>query len=112
MTATAIPPDLQDELTALTETGLYASEEAVLADALRTLLAARPELRVAVARRLYAKGRSSLGKAAEWSGVTIENLKEELHERGIERRTEDDPAAIEVMAKRGAGLAGRTEPGW
>lgn len=112
MTTKALPLNLQEEVTALTETGFYADEESVLADALRTLLSARPDLRVAVACRLYDKGRFSLGKATEWSGLTIEAMKEELHRRGIRRRTDDEPEAVEAMAKDAARLAGRPEPGW
>lgn len=112
MTTNALPLDLQEEVAALTETGHYANAESVLADALRTLLSARPDLRVAVACHLYAKDRFSLGRAAEWAGLTIEAMKEELHGRGIDRRTEDHPEVVESMAKEAAKLAGRPEPGW
>lgn len=110
MTAKTLPRDLRDEVRALTEVGLYASEESVLADAVRTLLAARPDLRVAAACRLYETDRFSLGKASEWSGLSIEEMKEELHRRGIQRLTEDDPQVVREMAKRAAALAGRPEP--
>ena len=112
MSTNALPLDLQEEVAALTETGLYANAESVLADALRTLLSARPDLRIAVACRLYDKGRFSLGRAAEWAGLTIEAMKGELHHRGIHRRTEDEPEAVETMAKEAAKLAGRPEPEW
>ena len=110
MTTKALTLDPREEVTALTETGLSADEESVLADALRTFLAARPDLRVAAACRLYEKGRFSLGRAAEWSGLTIEAMKEELHSRGLGRRTEDEPEAVEAMAREAAKLAGRPEP--
>ena len=110
MTTKALTLDVREELAALTETGLYADEESVLADALRTFLAARPDLRVAVACRLYEKGRFSLGRAAEWSGLTIEAMKEELHGRGLRRRTEDEPEAVEAMDREATKLAGRPEP--
>ncbi len=112
MTTKALPLDLQEEFAALTQIGLYETEESVLADALRTFLAARPDLRVAVACHLYAKGRFSLGRAAGWSGLTIEGIKEELHRRGLHRLTEEDPDAVEAMAKEAAELAGRPEPQW
>lgn len=107
-----LPANLQEEVAALTETGLYANEESVLADAFATLLSARPDLRVAVACRLYEKGRFSLGRAAEWSRLSIEEIKEELHRKGIPRQTEDDPEAIEAMARKAATLAGRPKPSW
>lgn len=113
MTATdSLPSSLQEELSALAETGVYATESAILVDAWRTLLSARPDLRIAVACRLYEKGRFSLGKAAEWSGLTLEDLKEELHRRSIPRQTEDDPEAIAAMARAAAERAGRPEPEW
>ncbi len=107
MTSLSLPLDLREELTALTETGLYASEESILADAVRTFFAARPDLRRAVATRLYEKGRLSLGRTAEWCGLTIEELKEELHKQGIRRLTEEDPAEIEAMARNALEISGR-----
>lgn len=112
MTTKSLPLDLQEEVAALTEIGVYANEESVLADALRTLLSARPDLRVAVACRLYDKGRFSLGKAAEWSGLTIAAMKDELHRREIRRRTVEEPEAVAAMAREAAKRAGRPEPGW
>lgn len=100
----ALPLDLREEVAALAETGLYASEQSILADAVRTLLAARPDLRIAIACRLYEKERFSLGRASEWSGLSIEAMKEELHRRGIRRLIEEDPAEIEAMAKQAAQL--------
>lgn len=112
MMTKTLPADLQAEITALTELGLYANEKSVVADALRTFFSARPDLRLAVACRLYEKGLFSLGKAAEWSGLNLEELKDEFHRRGIERLTEDEPEAITAMARKAARLAGRPEPTW
>jgi hypothetical protein len=58
-----IPPlslssGLQHELAAVTEAGLYESAEAFLAAAVRTFLAARPDLREAIACS-YTSGESS-----------------------------------------------------
>ncbi len=106
MTSLSLPLELREELTALTETGLYANEESSLADAVRTFFAARPDLRRAVGTRLYEKGRLSLGRAAEWCGFSIEELKEELHRQGINRLTEDDPAEIQAMAQRALEISG------
>jgi predicted HTH domain antitoxin len=47
------------------EAGLYESEEAFSADAARTFLAARPDLRETIGCKLYEKGVFSLGRAAE-----------------------------------------------
>lgn len=91
---------LDDEIAAVTETGLYGSREAFLADAVHTLLCARPDLREAVACKLYEKGIFSLGRAAEWSGFTIEDIKESLYRRGITREAPEDLAETEAMARR------------
>src|SRR6185295_19071327 len=48
---------LDEELEAVTETGLYDSKEAFLAHAVEVLLTARPDLGEAVACKLYEKGR-------------------------------------------------------
>lgn len=109
MTTLSLPLDLQEELAALTETGLYPDKESIVADALRTFFAARPDLRVAVGLRLYETGRFSLGRTAQWCGLTVEELKEELHHRGISRLTEEDPAEIEDMARKALEIAGRQD---
>ena len=92
-------PDLNEELSAVAETGLYESREAFLSDAVQTLLAARPDLREAVACRLYEKGVLSLGRAAEWTGSSIETLKETLHREGISRQAPEGPDETEAMAR-------------
>src|SRR5215212_9495049 len=98
---------LEEELAAVTETGLYKSEEAFLRDAVNTFLAARPDVREAVACRLYEKGVFSLGRAAEWSGLSIEEMKESLFQRGIVRQSSADISEIEEMARRSLEAAGR-----
>ena len=102
--------DLEEELAAVAETGLYASQEAFLADAVHTLLAARPDLREAVASRLYEKGSFSLGRAAEWAGLSIEGMKEALHRRGISRQAPEEPAQVEAMAREALKAARRPMP--
>ena len=108
MSSFSLPLDLQEELAALKETGLYPSEESILADAVRTFFAARPDLRKAVALRLYETGRLSLGRTAEWCGLSVVELKEKLHERGISRFTEDDPDLIDEMARKALKISGRS----
>jgi predicted HTH domain antitoxin len=87
--ASRLSPDLEEELMAVTEAGLYQSREAFLTDAVNTFLAARPDLKVEIACRLYEKGAFSIGRAAEWSGLSIEDLKESLHRKGITRPSAD-----------------------
>jgi predicted HTH domain antitoxin len=98
---------LEAELQAITETGLYESRESFLSDAVRTLFAARPDLRETVACRLYEKGIFSLGRTAEWSGLSIEELKESLHRRGISRQAPESVEETEAMARAALRAAGR-----
>jgi len=98
---------LRDELDALAATGLYPNEESFLADAVNTLLAARPDVREAIACKLYERGIFSLGRAAEWSGVSIETIKAALHRRGIERTAFETPDEIRAMARKSLRVAGR-----
>lgn len=98
---------LEAELEAVTETGLYQSKESFLLDAVQTLFAARPDLREVVACRLYEKGVLSLGRTAEWSGLSIEALKEGLHQRGISRHAPESLAETEAMARAALRAAGR-----
>jgi len=110
MSETFVPLRLRDELDALADTGLYPSEESFLADAVNTLLAARPDVREALACQLYARGVFSLGRAAEWSGLTIETLKAALHRRGIARTAFESPDEISAMARQTLRAAGRNQP--
>jgi len=98
---------LEAELDAVAETGLYESRESFLSDAVQTLFAARPDLREAVAFRLYEKGIFSLGRTAEWTGLSIEELKERLHQRGISRQASESLEEIEAMARTALRAAGR-----
>ncbi len=83
--ATFLSPRVRDEVSALLETGLYESEEAFLADAVQSFLAARSDLREAIACKLYEQGIFSLGRAAEWSGLSIEAMRAALERGGFIR---------------------------
>ena len=101
-------PLLSEELEAITEAGLYESREAFLSHAVETLFAARPDLREAVACKLYEKGVFSLGKAAEWARISIDDLKEALHRFRISREAPEDAAETEAMALAAIRKAGRS----
>jgi len=89
---------LNQEIAALTETGLYDRQEAFLTDAVRTFLAARPDLLEAIACKLYERGVFSLGRAAEGRGLNIEAMKQALERWGVVREAFETPAQIEAMA--------------
>lgn len=65
---------------------LYPSQEAVLEDALRSLLQEKPQLRVAVAIYRYQTEDISLAKAAHLAGVSFDRMKELLLSRGVQPR--------------------------
>lgn len=81
-----VPPTLRMELGAIPETGYYDSTSEFLRDAMRTILAARKDLRLAIASVLYKSGRISLGKAVEVAEVGYEEMKKILKEKGIPLR--------------------------
>ncbi|MBL7148169.1 MAG: UPF0175 family protein [Nanoarchaeota archaeon] len=82
-----VPKTLRLELGAIPETGYYDSTSEFLRDAMRTILAARKDLRVAIATVLYKKGKISLGKAVEIADVNYEEMKKILYEKGIKRKS-------------------------
>jgi predicted HTH domain antitoxin len=63
---------------------LYPNEEAVLQDALRHLLQYRPKLRLDFAVYLYQHDEDvTLAKVAALAGVSFEQMKDILSERGV-----------------------------
>ncbi|MBI2145883.1 UPF0175 family protein [Candidatus Woesearchaeota archaeon] len=81
-----VPEMLRLELGAIPKTGYYDSTSEFLRDAMRTLLAARKDLRIALASVLYRDGKISLGKAVEIADVGYEEMKKMLVEKGIKLR--------------------------
>lgn len=64
----------------------YQNEEAVIQDALRHLLRARPELRIRMAVFRYQHEGISLAKAASLAGVSWAQMKDILLEQGLAPR--------------------------
>lgn len=102
-----LPGLLQEQLIAAREAGLYASEADLVADAISTLMAARPDVRLATACRLYERGTVSLGKAAELAGLDLVSFKCALDERGIIRTAPESLAETLDMAQASLRVAGR-----
>lgn len=65
---------------------LYESEAAVVQDALRYLLRARPDLRINLAVYRYTTEDLSLAKAAQLAGVSWPTMRDILRERGVTLR--------------------------
>src|SRR3989338_670763 len=81
-----VPETLKMELGAIPETGYYDSTSEFLRDAMRTILAARKDLRIAIASVLYKEGKISLGKAVEVADVNYEEMKKIFVDKGIKLR--------------------------
>lgn len=94
-----LPGLLQEQVIAAREVGFYTSEGDLVADAIRTLLAARPDVRLATACRLYERGTVSLGKAAELARLDVVSLKRVLNEQGIARTAPESLADTVEMAR-------------
>ncbi len=68
------------------ETRFYNNKEAVIQDALRHLLRARPEIRIQLAVVRYQKEDISIAKAASIAGVSWAQMKDILMEKGVSLR--------------------------
>jgi predicted HTH domain antitoxin len=98
---------IEKEIKIIPSTGLYKSGDEFLKDAVNTLLAARKDVRVAIASELYKLGEISLGKACEIASVDIEEMKEILHKKGIVRKSGVKIKDTEDMAKEAVKFARR-----
>jgi predicted HTH domain antitoxin len=74
------------ELRDLVESGLYPDADAALREALHVLWQERPAVRINVAVHKYATEQYSVAAAASLAGVTFDQMKEILTERGVPLR--------------------------
>ncbi|PKO22687.1 MAG: hypothetical protein CVU38_07995 [Chloroflexi bacterium HGW-Chloroflexi-1] len=102
-----LPPLLREGVAVVPETGFYTSEREFVTEAIRTLLATRPDVRLAIACKLYARGSISLGKAVELSGLNVEAMKAALHRHGASRVAPESLAETSAMAKAALQIVGR-----
>jgi predicted HTH domain antitoxin len=70
----------------LVEANLYPNQDAVIQDALRSLLHEKPQLRVELAIHSYQRQEISLAKAAYMARMSFDQMKELLLNRGIDNR--------------------------
>ena len=63
--------------------GLYESEGDVIQDGIRHILRSHPEYKIEIAVEKYKQQGVSLGKAADIAGISLEEMKEILKDRGI-----------------------------
>jgi len=86
--------ETEQEFSAIVRAGCFVSEEEALREAVQTLLAVRPQLRVEAAIRRYLDGEITLGRAAELAGVTRWRFQELLAPRGVRITLEARPANL------------------
>ena len=85
--------------------GCFASEEDAVREAVLTMFAVKPQLRMEAAIQRYLDGEITLGRAAELAGMTRWRFQELLVQRGIRIEIETRPAkeldeAVERIRKR------------
>jgi predicted HTH domain antitoxin len=71
---------------ALVDARLYENRDAVIQDALRSLLHEKPQLRIELAVYRYQTEDISLAKAAHLAGVSFDRMKALLVQRGVQLR--------------------------
>lgn len=76
---------IEEDIQLLTEEG-YLSEEEAKREAFRALLRERPDLRTSLAVERYKRGGVTLNRGAEIAGVTTEEFKRILADRGVSIR--------------------------
>ncbi len=74
--------NIEEKIDLLIEEG-YFSKEDIKKEAFKALLRERKDLRIALAVEEYKKGEITLNRASEIAGVTTEEMKSKLIERGI-----------------------------
>ena len=79
---------------------LYPSQAAVIADALRSLLLEKPQLRLELAIYRYQTEEISLAKTASLAGVSFDQMKMLMVQRGVQLRLGpiDDAEIAEEIA--------------
>jgi predicted HTH domain antitoxin len=105
--ALRLPGLLQAQVTAAHQVGLYADETDLITDAVRMLLAARPDVRQASACQLYQRGIVSLGKAAELAELDIVSFKRVLAQHSITRSDPETLSETLEMARNAIKMSGR-----
>ena len=85
---------LTEEMRALVEADIYPDEKTLKAEAFRALLRLRPSLKIESAIQFYFSGSVSFSRAAEIAGVSAEEMKEYLADRGKQREILPSPPDV------------------
>ena len=83
-------PDLEKEVKALVDSGLYPDPYAVIIDALENLVQIKKASRLDAAIQSYQKGEVTLGRAAELAGMHRFEFEDILEARNIVKEVEVD----------------------
>lgn len=79
-------PLIKMEIEYLIKSGLYNNKGEVIQDALKSLMVSHPHYKIEIAIEAYLQGEVSLGRAAHLSGLSYEEMKDILRQRGIEMK--------------------------
>jgi len=94
----------------LVRLGLYRTEREAVEDGIRHLLLSHPEYRVEIAVDRYRREEVSLGKAARIAGLSLEEMKELLRDRGIPLLGPETLEEIRADAERARSALPSTKP--
>ncbi len=78
-----VPDELKLKLDAITKIGYYDSLSEFLRDAIRNILTKNKDLRLAIGFELYKNKKITLGKAAEITHLSLNEIKQHFKEREI-----------------------------
>jgi len=98
---------IEKEIHIIPFTGFYKSGDDFIKDAINTLLAARKDVRIAIACELYKREEISFGKACEIASVDMDEMKEILHTKGIDRKSGLTIREMYDIAEEAVKFAGR-----
>ena len=93
------------ELSAVVRAGCFPSEGDAVREAVQTLFAVKPQLRLEATVRRYLDGEITLGRAAELAAMTRWRFQDMLAQRGIQIQSEARPVkqldeSVERIRKR------------
>lgn len=86
---------MKDRVEAVIRSGVYADENELYNEAIRTLFEVKSDLKTIAAVELYKEEEVSLEKAAEIAGVNVVQFKEILSQKGITRWIGTDVEELE-----------------
>ena len=75
---------VEKQVDALIKGGYYLNKAEFVEDAIRAFFELRKEMKIAAAVELYKREEVTISKAAELSGLNIEEMKRVLADRGVE----------------------------